>query len=278
MSDRPAPIYAPSGAPVDRRIAPRAFDTPYGEGLYRRRIRLVNLAADRAAGELEDDFHHFRAEIRHDGATILAAEGTELRSPWSTCAFATEPLRAIEGHPIARSSTAIGRYAAARVNCTHLFDLAGLVVAHAARAQTERRYDIELTDPTGSRGTCRASMWRDGALVLEWAIAEGEIAGPAPWAGAPLRNGFIAWAEQRCDRDLAEAAIALRRIIDIARGRSADLDALDNAAAASDRMMGKCHTYSPATVDIAVRNRGSARHFAGHPELLLTDMEVRDRA
>ena len=269
----------PSGraiGPVDRSVVPIAYETPYGEGLYRRRIRLVNLSPTHTAGELEDDFHHFRVDVTHDGTTIVRADGRYFRGPWTVCAEAPDPLRAIESHPLTVSSTGIGAYTGARDNCTHLFDLAGLTVAHALRDERVRQYDIEITDPAGPSRASRATLWRDGALVVEWQLEHSEIVAPEPWPAAPLRRGFIAWAESNLSVDEAEAAIALRRVIDISIGRGGDLDAIVSAASVAAVMMGKCQAFSPGKVEVALRNRGSARHFRDHPELLLSDMHLRD--
>jgi hypothetical protein len=276
MPERPPPPSARADAPVDRYAVPVAYSVPYGEGVYRRRIRLVNLDAGHAAGELEDDFHHFRVDLHHDGTTIVEAAGMFMRGPWTVCADSPEPLRAIEGRPLTTSSTGIGAYTPARENCTHLFDLAGLVVAHASRSVRERQYDIELTDPHGPARASVASIWRDGDLLMEWQIEDSEVVAPSPWSESPLRRGFIGWAESTLDPDLAEAAIALRRIIDIAIGRGGNLDDVPNAAAVSEMMMGKCQAFSPAKVHLGIRNVGSARHFRESPEILLADMHLRD--
>src|SRR5690606_20751804 len=144
--------------------------------------------------------------------------------------------------------------------------------AHACREQRERQYDIELTDPSGPNRASVASIWRNGHLLLEWQIEDSEVVSPSPWSESPLRRGFIGWAESTLDPDLAEAAIALRRIIDIAIGRGGNLDEVPNAAAVSDVMMGKCQAFSPTKVHLGVRNVGSARHFRESPEILLADM------
>jgi hypothetical protein len=277
VPDRPVPPSGRADAPVDRLVTPVAYETPYGDGIYRRRLRMVDLSPTHTAGELEDDFHHFRVDLHHDGSTILRADGQFFRGPWTVCAEAPDPLRAIEGRPLTTSSTGIGAYTPARENCTHLFDLAGLVVAHAARPERTRQYDIELTDPVGPQRAQRGTIWRDGDLVLEWHLEHTEIVSPAPWPDAPLRRGFIGWAEANLDADGAEAAIALRRIIDIAIGRGGNLDLLDNAAQVGDVMMGKCQAFSPAKIELGVRNRGSARDFRDHADLLLADMHLRDR-
>ena len=45
---------------------------PWGEGVYRRRIRLV---ADGSVvrADLEDDFHRFGVEFVHDGSRVVEA-------------------------------------------------------------------------------------------------------------------------------------------------------------------------------------------------------------
>ena len=69
---------------------------------YRRRIELVTVSPEVVQGELEDDFHHFRVSIAHDGAKVTAVEGTAVRHPWSTCPDALTPLRSLVGAPAHR--------------------------------------------------------------------------------------------------------------------------------------------------------------------------------
>ena len=253
------------------------FDA-YGSGTFRRRIRLVNLAPGHTAGELEDDFHHFRVDLSHDGTTIRRADGTGYRGPWSSCFDADAPLRAIEGHPLSPRSTAIGGYTDATSNCTHLFDLTGLAVAHATRTTAARQYDLAVADLVDGR--TRVTAWRDGVLVLDWRIADGAIEAPAEWVDAPLRRKFIPWAEATLDPDLAEAAIALRRVVHISMGRAFDLDIFDTAESQGEQMYGKCHTYTVGVAITGRRNRRTTRDFAAaeHAALLLADMHLRTPA
>ena len=44
-------------------------------------VRVVNLSPTHTAGELEDDFHHFRVDLTHDGTTIVKADGQYFRGP-----------------------------------------------------------------------------------------------------------------------------------------------------------------------------------------------------
>jgi hypothetical protein len=251
---------------------------PPGTSLFRRRIRIVNVDSTTAVGELEDDCHHFRIELHHDSRTIITADGHHLRGPWSTCRHAPDPLRAIEGRPLQTRAAALGEYTDARANCTHLFDLAGLTMAHAARGGSERQYDMIVTDPRGPTSAQEAVIWRDGDEIARWQLEQREIVAPADWAGAPLRNKFISWAEDRFEPDTAEAVIALRRIIDIALSRMADLDRIERAADVTTvQMMGRCMTYSPEHIAVALRVKGSARSWEHHGHLMLADMHLRHR-
>ena len=102
----------------------------YGEGLCRRRIRLENISDSFSIGELEDDFHHFRVEIHHNENRVTHIQGTTFRAPWSTCSEVNKPLQEIVGLQLSRDSISIGAHVSPTDNCTHLFDLTGLLASH----------------------------------------------------------------------------------------------------------------------------------------------------
>lgn len=256
--------------------APRATERAYGTGTYRRRI-LVRLDGSRAWGELEDDFHHFRVEIDLDDDAVVAVMGSGVRSPWTACLEAGEPLQALIGTPLTTGPLALAALDA-RQNCTHMFDLAGLVVTHAARGVGgDRLYDMAIDDPAGGNGERAARLWRDGDLVLQWQLLDRKVLAPQEWIGAPLWNGFIPWAGRELDADTGEAAVALRRACDISRGRQGDLDLFDSAEQLLDGMSGICHAFQPQNARVALRHKGSGRDFTDHEDLLLGDFDSRSR-
>src|ERR1051325_10121106 len=106
---------------------------------YRRRIRIPGSPRG-VVSELEDDFHHFRVTVEHDGERVTAIAGEGVRFPWSTCPSAAAALQPIIGMLLSPRSTAVGEVTPARANCTHMFDLAGLAVAHAHRGNAVRQY------------------------------------------------------------------------------------------------------------------------------------------
>lgn len=218
-------------------------------------------------GELEDDFHHFRVTIDHDGAHVTGIIGEGVRFPWTTCPLAAEALTPIIGMALSHRSTAVGDATAARDNCTHMFDLAGLAVAHATRGRATRQYDMFVPDGLPPAGP--ATLERDGEALLAWTVDAERILGPPPFAGVPLRAGFLAWAEATLDADTAEAAIALRRALHIAHGRFKDLDVHETGAELLSFMTGSCYTFTPGRAEVAFRMKGSTRDFSAAADELL---------
>ena len=250
--------------------------TAYTEGPYRRRIRIVATAPDAVAAELEDDFHHFGVVVRHDGTRVTSVEGRAVRAPWSTCPAAVGPLHAIEGMALSERCTAVATQAEPRANCTHLFDLAGLAVAHAARGLAIRQYDVEIPRPDGAHN--RVRLWRDGDLLLDWHLVDGRVVDAPPYSDVPWGGGFLRWADSTLDPDTAEAAIVLRRACTIGSGRGMDLDALDRADELRELMLGICYTMRSEHIHVALRNKGSARDFADRPDALLSGDDTADPA
>ena len=239
-------------------------------GTYRRRIRVARIDESTVRGDLEDDFHRFGVTLRHDGARVVAVEGDSHRFPWTTCSAAVEPLRALVGAPLTTMLSALGEHAVARQNCTHLFDLSGLAIAHAARGDAgSRTYDVAIDDRDGKR--THPELRRDGELVLRWELAGRQLLGPPPFENVSLRGGFIAWAEETLDSDLAEAASILRRACDISLGRVMDLDVFETAEMLGEQVRGTCHSFQPDVMPLAVRVKGQTRDFTRDPDGLLRD-------
>lgn len=261
-------------APFDRRAAaPRQGDRSWGDGIYRRRI-IVRSQGATTTGELEDDFHHFAFTVVCADDVVVEVQTGAVRHPWDLCAEADEPIRAVIGTRVDDVPTVLS-HLDARANCTHVFDLAGLVVAHAGRPDTARQFDVEVTDPDAT-GLRAARLWVDGDLRLDWQLRQREVIGPDDWTGIPLWKGFLQWALDTLDGPTAEAAMVLRRAVDISRGRMEDLDRYKANAELAHVLDGICHAYTPTNRERGVRVNGSARDFADAPHLLLADFESRN--
>ena len=246
------------------------MSAPFRFGLYRRRIRLVAPEAGVVEGGLEDDFHHFEVTLHHDGERVRDVDARSIRWPWTTCPAAAGPLRALAGMPLSPRCLAAGEYTNPKANCTHMFDLAGLAVAHAARGTSSRQYDAEV--PVGAaavRGQGAVRLRRDGAVALEWTLGDRAIVEPLAYAGAPWTGGFFRWADTTLPVEEAEAAIVLRRACEIGMGRGMDLDSVDRADELAELMRGVCYTMQPAVIGTSLRNKGTIRDFSSSPDELL---------
>jgi hypothetical protein len=239
----------------------------YGRGAFRRRIELRGAPAC-VEGDLEDDFHRFGVRVEHDGRQVVRIAGFARRHPWATCPGALSPLERLAGMPLAAAGSAVRRWTDPRAQCTHLLELAGLAVAHAAAGRTRRAYTIEIPDRVAGRSCARLA--RDGAPLLEFEIEHGAIVAPEPFAGqASFGGGFGRWAEATLEPDLAEAAIVLQRACGIALGRQWDMDQVPGAWVFGALTGGACHTFGARVVEDAARVVGSQRDFTATPERLL---------
>jgi hypothetical protein len=243
----------------------------YGTGVFRRRIRLRAEgrgagAAGAVVGELEDDFHHVRVRVEHDGARVDRVSGETFRVPWASCPAAAAALEGLRGLALSPSLRDAARHADPRLQCTHLFDVAALTVTHAARGTRERVYQAAVPDRVDGRA--RVALAVDGSDRLAWTVRGFEIEEPPPFAGRSLGGGFTAWCET-LDPDLAEIAQVLRRATVIGLGRRYDFDRMEHGRMFAD-LGGTCHTFRPEHIEGARRLHGSVRDFTRSPEALLS--------
>ena len=239
----------------------------FGEGVFRRRIRLDGQPG-KVVAELEDCCHGFRSTVLHDGEKVTDIQAQALRHPLNTCAGAVDPIKAIIGMPLATSAAIINREVNTRANCTHLYDLTVLAIAHCLRGETVRQYDIAVDDEGDTATT--ATVHRDGVQALSWKIKQWTVTEPAALAGKPLYKGFAAWTKQVFDGDEQEAAFLVQKGYFVAQARMFDMDKMAGVAGADQStMMGVCYTYSPEVVQQAYRGENSTRDFTHTPEQLL---------
>lgn len=259
-------------------------ERPNGKALvYRRHVRLA-AEGSRVVGAIEDNPHHFRVHLEHDGERVTAMEAESVRFPWTTCPAAGVPLRALVGMPLSERSTAVGAAANAIDQCTHMFDLAGLAVAHAQRARGRtlvREYRCAVaqghSEDPAQVGHTRATLERietgEGAaeaFALEWILEGDTVLRPAPYAGVQLHARFMSWVEANLALDEGEAALVLRRACFVAPSRLFDFDGIERATQLRN-MLGRCHTFSDERAGEALRMKQSFRDYTNAPEAMLAD-------
>ena len=232
--------------------------------MFRRRIILnkqVNDAQVRVRAALEDDFHHFRVEVFCVDGCVTRVEAHGLRTPYSLCSQAATRLDQLVGMPVTPVAHEVTRVTDANEQCTHMFELAGLAVAAAARSALRRQYDISV--PMPNAGLTRPRLWRDDVLLLAWEVQGTVIQGPEPYLGVDIYRGMARWALGTLSADEAEAALVLRRCTGISKGRGMKLD--DQAHAVPNA---HCFSQQPERATLALRMKGSTWDFADQPERL----------
>lgn len=231
---------------------------------FRRRIELAG-RYDSQGGQvravLEDDFHHFRVIVDHRGGRVTAVHGEAPRHPFTACPGAAPQLQRLAGMRLDDIAHSVNLHTDASEQCTHMFDLAGLAVAAAARGDRARRYDVAI--PRHVDGRTHAFLKRDGRLLLEWSIENSTILGPDPYAGIDMRQGMARWVLGALPAEEAEAALVLRRCALISLGRLKDIDQQPHA-----RLTGLCYAQQPQRAPQALRMVGSTWDFTDKPEAL----------
>lgn len=238
--------------------------------IYRRRIRITT-ESGKARADLEDDPHRYGVIVLHDSARVLSIKGLAPRTPWNLCIDAAPMLSRIEGMPLTADFKQVYRHTNGSMQCTHLLDLAGLAIAHAARGTRLREYDFEASW-SEARERQFAGMHVDGVNVLNWTLQGTRILSPEPFAGLDLRTMKPWITANYTDPDELEAIMLFRRAIQISGSRRLDLDTFPNAAAIG-HVMGACYVFQPGVAERALRVQGATLNFADSPERMLMDLD-----
>ena len=252
------------------RIPPRSG---YGDGCYRRAIRLRGEGRF-VRGELVDDFHHFAVEVRAEAGRVQEIKSEELRVPWTTCPGASAALQTMVGAPLSRSLIELNRFTPAKVQCTHLHDLACLAIAHLARTENDtgfvdRRYDVSL--PDRKAGKTLAELFCDGSVVMSWSLSRSTIesAVPKEFSGSPLAGRrFKETLNALGDPDAREAAWILQRAVFVGTGRRHDFERMTTATEFASVVGGACHSFAAERVAKARKIPGTVRDFSNVPDAM----------
>lgn len=260
-------------------------------GIFRRRIILSSIAGRVEAG-VEDDQHHIRVTLEHNGKFVTGVKGESIRVPFSTCPGAEKKIVDLIGMPLTvgviHDKALWPSVLNPRVQCTHMFELALLAIAQAARGG-RRQYEISVPDPNGqtpfevrdgkllpkqSQGTTKAELRRNGEQALLWLLKGELILEPALFTGQSLR-AVLLWAYSRSfDDDLLEAIMVLRRGLHVATGRVMPIQQLPTAESMSLVAQGACHVFQPERIGEGRRNMDSLLDFTDRSGMLLIKMQA----
>lgn len=245
-------------------------DIPF-EGIYRRQIDLDAPDAHTVVGWLEDESHHFGLTLEHDDTHIRALRMAAPRYPWTTCADAGQPLQALVGTPLVARAAQLAAATDMRQQCTHLFDLASLMVAHAHAGRGHRRYHGTVEPLAAIRagapdGWLRATLRCDDAIVLQWDLHDDRIMAPERYAGRRIYHRFRNWTDT-LGAEEAEQALVLRRVAFVSNGRRIMIEHLGSAAELGQHAV--CHSFQPMHREHAVPIPNSRRRYDAAPDDML---------
>ena len=244
-------------------------------GRARRMIDLKRWDQHTVVGWLEDDFHHFGVTLVHEGTVITDVSATAVRYPWTSCGFAPHALQPLIGKTISPRSSDIGQRLAMREQCTHIFDLTGLVMAHAMRGIAHRHYQTitESRQILGWKnhknpifGPTTICLLQDGIKAMQWHSERGEIVDSDTGHHQALGRGFREWTES-LDVECGEYATIMRRALLVSGGRSMVHDNYPNAAAMDQPEL--CYSFQASRREKAMRMHNTTKDYADSPEAML---------
>ncbi len=248
------------------------------KGRFRRLIDLARRDDQTVVGWLEDDVHHFGITLRHDDRHVSDVAVAAVRFPYTTCGGAGIPFGKIVGTPLFERVSEFGRSVDMRLQCTHLFDLAALLIGFAAKRRAHQRYEAIVEDRSfvgltagGRRIMGKGQAWlrEDGVDRLRWEIDGQTVTGPAPWTGWPLMEGFRQRSEL-LDVEAARLGFVLRRAVMVSNGRTAARYPLPR-----DRnWSGVCHTFQPHVREYAERIEGLRKDYSRSSEPMLAHVHM----
>ena len=222
-------------------------------GLWRRLV--LHPGPGWIGGALEDDVHRFHLRLDHADGRIVRARAEALRYPWTACPGAAP-------HIAGELTGALLADIAARdpaQHCTHLFDLAVVLAAHADDT-APTRIEMRVADRVEERST--ATLSENGTEMLRWRLEGTVIAGE----DRDLRQ-LSQWKRDLPPRD-AERATMLRRAIFVSGVRQYTAPATITAAEQGALRMGVCYNYQLPQAETSIRTPNWINDFsagAGEP-------------
>jgi len=245
------------------------FTVRQGE-LGLRRSQLIVPRPDRVDAAVEDDIHHFRVTLHHDGAVVSRIEaGAVERWPWSTCPAAADHLaQRLTG----ASLEALAAVDPPQAHCTHMHELALLAASHAGDA-APTLYTSFIADPVD--GTQEAEVWVNGELALALTVRGSLIVAGGALTGRDFRQ-YRQW-EGEVPTDQRRVVKVMRRVVQITGGRPFNYAATPSADYVV-QSTGACFTFQPERAATSLVTVEKREFSFGPPPLASLIAEVADGA
>jgi hypothetical protein len=161
--------------------------------IVRRAVSLANSNASTCAGWLEDNFHHFGVTIRHENGRVVDVEVSTVRYPWTSCADAGHPMEVLVGSSLIERPEVLDSRFPMQMQCTHIFELAALTMAHALHSHEDRRFDMVVRRAPSGPDSYDCALSCNGEEQLILFIDGSQIVSPTQYEGRDLYSGFREW-------------------------------------------------------------------------------------
>lgn len=239
----------------------------YGSGTFRRRIVLSRQGAQLSAALL-DDFHQMELTLSVADGVVADVTGQMERFPKTTCPGAVGAAQAaLRGMPTTGRATLI-RGVDRGAQCTHLIDLAMLMLSWHGEDEARQVIEVALTD-RDANGMQDLRITVDGAPALELELQRATIVSPAAHRGRSLFGGFARWADETFPPEQARLWLVAQIAVFVSEGRAYIVDGPNPRAAWSEpSRKGACFSYSDPSFGVGTDNVGYVRDMtAGLPPL-----------
>lgn len=204
-------------------------------------------------GALEDDMHRFHMRFDHTDGRITAVKAEARRHPWSQCPGAAPHIaEELTGELLSDVANRDPFQ-----HCTHLYDLAVLMAAHAGDTELTR-FDMRVADRVEDRTT--ATLEKNGEERVHWQLSDTVISGEEPWGGRDLRQ-LSKW-KREIAPELAEFATLLRRAIFVSGARQFVPPPDEQLAQWNEFRKGVCFNYQPPQLGRTVRSQHWRQDFS----------------
>ena len=234
-----------------------------------RRSQLIVPGPGLVEAAVEDDFHHFRVALHHDGGVVRKiVAGAVERWPWTTCPAAADHLAQRLTGARLDALAAVDR---PQAHCTHMHELALLAASHAEDAAPVL-YSSFIADASG--GTQDAEVWINGEPALAMTVRGSLIVAGGALAGRDFRQ-YRQW-ESEVPVDERRVLKVMRRMVQITGGRGFDYGATPTAAHIGPST-GACYTFQPERAAEALLTMDKRDFSFGPPPLAGLIAEVMDR-
>jgi len=204
-------------------------------------------------GALEDDMHRFHMRFDHKDGRITAVRAIAVRHPWSQCPGAAPHIAGELNGELLSEVAERDPFQ----HCTHLYDLAVLMAAHAHDSESTR-FDMRVADRIEGRTT--ATLEKNGVELVRWQLNDTAIAGAEPWGGRDLKQ-LSKW-KREIAPELAELATILRRAIFVSGARQFVPPPDEQMREWNVLRKGVCFNYQSPQIERTERSQDWRRDFS----------------